>query len=83
MRKAIAEITHQPAPHFQDIEQNRACRSTCLMTHLLYMLTPAYLKQVDCNVDAWFSEQKQHLRHGVGIDFKKHYDVTRKIINHQ
>lgn len=71
MRKAIAEITHQPAPHFQDIEQNRACRSTCLMTHLLYMLTPAYLKQVDCNVDAWFSEQKQHLRHGVGIDFKK------------
>lgn len=71
MRQGIAMITNQDAPLFHSPADRDTFRSGSLMTHLLYMLDPAYLRDAETHVDAWFSTQKALLGHGVGTDFKK------------
>ncbi len=71
MRQGIAIITNQAASIFHSPADRDTFRSGSLMTHLLYMLDPAYLRDAETHVDAWFSTQKALLGHGVGTDFKK------------
>lgn len=71
MRQGIAMITNQAGPLFHSPADRDTFRSGNLMTHLLYMLSPEYLRDAETHVDAWFRTQKALLGHGVGTGLKK------------